>query len=158
MECRLVVVLIMKNKTLKRAVTAVVSFWSFFCCWLASKGKLKCTSRKIIKNLLLVGPEDFVCEFTEEDFFIGSEISGRFLPHERLFVEKRHLFFLFIFIFLGDFQKQQTQKDNQKVRWCQINENPLKVRLWNLSKPVKIKPLGFQMLKKKRPDKFFSLC
>ncbi len=51
-----------------------------------------------------------MCDFTEEDFFIGSEISGRFLPHERLFVEKRHLSFLFIF--LGDFQKQQTQKDN----------------------------------------------
>ncbi len=49
-----------------------------------------------------------MCDFTEEDFFIGSEISGRFLPHERLFVEKRHLSFLF----LGDFQKQQTQKDN----------------------------------------------
>jgi len=31
----------MKNKTLKRAVTSVVCFWSF-CCWLALKGKLKC--------------------------------------------------------------------------------------------------------------------
>lgn len=36
-----------------------------------------------------------MCDFTKKNFFVRFEISRRFLPDERLFVEKGHLLFSF---------------------------------------------------------------
>lgn len=40
---------------------------------------------------LLVGPEDFVCDLTEEDLFLRPQVRRRSLSDEGFSVEKRHL-------------------------------------------------------------------
>lgn len=92
---------------------------------MASKGKFIRINANYNKNALLVGPEDFMRDFTEEYFFIWSEISGRLLPHEGLFVKKRHLSFsLSPALRLS---KSTNTKDKHKVRKCPINTGPFKV-------------------------------
>lgn len=64
-------------------------------------------------NVLLIGSEDFMCDFAKENFFIWLEINGRFLSNERLFVKKRHLSLslrVLWSVLFGTFKKRREKK------------------------------------------------